>query len=189
MAVDVFGYYVEVAAYNHGHILCLPSGHLVNQSVHPSQFVVEISASGRIAIGKINIDYSDAHDRGIQKSRMSVSLIARQCVADRLDGKSREYRNAVIRLLRNRYALIADLFERGSWKFRPLQLLQQQHVGFSRLQPCGDVTKPSANGVDVPTGDSQDDLSTLSDNILSKKFSKRRFSFKAVLDYFLQSPD
>src|ERR1700675_3584628 len=124
MAIDVLWDDVEVTTDNHGYIFLFPGGHLVNQTIHPSQLVGKINAPRWIAVRKINIDDPDVPDRSFKKSRMTVCLIASEDFVNCFDWETRHNRHAVIGLLRNSHAFVAQLLEHRVREFGALQFLQ-----------------------------------------------------------------
>lgn len=157
MAIDVLGNNVEVSADDHRYIFLFPGGHLVNQTIHPSQLVCEIDAPWGIPIREININGSRVSDGRFEKSRMTVCLIAGQDGIEGLDWETRDNRDAVIGFLRNGHAFVAQLLERANREFCPFQLLQQQDVRLVRVEPCGDMIESRAYRIYVPTCNFQDD--------------------------------
>src|SRR5215469_786474 len=84
---------------------------------------------------------------------MTVGLVSDESLSNRLHRMSRENRNAVIGFLRHRYTLIAERLEGFGRELCPLQLLQQQHIGFAKFKPFGDMGQPRANRIQIPTSD------------------------------------
>ncbi len=76
---------------------------------------------------------------------MAVSFIAGERGAEGLDGVAGEDGDAVVGLLGNGRALVADGFEDVGGEVCALELLQQQDVRCGGLQPGGDVVEPCAD--------------------------------------------
>jgi hypothetical protein len=147
VAVDVLRNHIKVAADQRRHIVLLPSDHLLDQSIHPCQLVQKFVTPHRVTIGKIDIDDAYVPDDDLEKSRMDVGIVSNESRGDRPYWVSRQGRNSVIGLLSYRYTLKAERLENLGWELRPLQFLQQQHIGFMDCQPCRDMGQARANRI------------------------------------------
>ena len=61
--------------------------------------------------------------------------------------------DAVVGLLGDGDALVADVLEDGSREVGALQLLKQEDIGAALLEPRKDMLQSCIDGIDVPAGD------------------------------------
>lgn len=111
MAIDVFWNDVEIAA-NDGRCVALePELHLLFESVHPGELIVELRCAHGVAVWQVDVHDADVLDHHFEKASVTVRLVPEQGRADNLYWTAREDGDAVIGLLRHESRIVTQLFE------------------------------------------------------------------------------
>ena len=154
VAVDVFRDDVEVATDEGGGGGLEPAGHLLEEALHPGEFVEEFIGADGVAVGQIDVDDADALDDRFEKAGVAILLVAGEGGGDGLDGMRREDGDAVVRLLGNGDGVVADGLEDVGGEVGAFELLEEEGVGLIGFEPGEDEGEAGTDGVDVPCGDS-----------------------------------
>lgn len=157
VAVDVLGDDVEVAADDGRDRVVAPKGELADEAVHPIELVGELVRADGVAVGEIDVDDAEAvcptSNEDFKEAGVAVGLVAEEGGADGLDGVARKDGDAVVGLLGDGGALVADGGEDVGREVGAFELLEEEEVGLARAEPGGDVVEAGADGIDVPGGD------------------------------------
>jgi hypothetical protein len=129
---------------------------MLGEPLQPSQFVIELWAGRRIAVGQIQATDQHAVHRGLDVAAVHVFRIAGQRAPDlrRLLISSKDG-DTVVALLAVPDHSISRLPYRTFRKFLlwRLEFLQTYDVGSRLLQPAKQIGKPGIDAVDVVCGD------------------------------------
>ena len=109
MAVDIFGNHVEIASNDRGDVASEPRLHLLMETIHPGEFVVEAVAAHRVAVGEVDVRNTDSADESFEETRVLVGFVTGELVRDDFDGLPGQDRDAVVALLCDGSGLIAEL--------------------------------------------------------------------------------
>lgn len=111
MAINVLWNDVEIAA-NHGRYIALePEPHLLFESLHPGELVVELRCAHGVPVGQVDVHDADLLDHHFEKASVTICLVPEQGRADNLYWATREVGDAVIGLLRHGSRVVTQLFE------------------------------------------------------------------------------
>jgi hypothetical protein len=129
------------------------------QPLHPVELVGEFLGADRIAVRQVNAAYGQGALGGLHAAldvtRLDIGVAARQGTLGDLDGRARDQGHAVEAFLSHYFDPIPRSLDGGAGKllFLGLQLLQYQHIGLQAIEQGYEVSRPLADGIDVPGRD------------------------------------
>src|SRR5215203_4344830 len=138
---------------------------MCNQTIQPSQIVVELRARLRIPVWRIDRRDQHAIDRCFNVSALRIARITgkRALRDDRLCA-ARQYRDTVPTSLPAPRRAVSRRLDRRGGKARILgfQLLQAHDVGPRRVEPVQQIREPLVDVIDVESRDLHDGFDALS---------------------------
>lgn len=127
------------------------------QAVHPGELVGELVGADRVSVGQVDVGNAQTSsvrlNLRLEKTGVAVGLIAGERGAQGFQRVTGEDGDAVVGLLGDGRALVAEFAKGVRGKVGALQFLQQKHVGLALGEPRGDVGEARADGVYVPACD------------------------------------
>src|SRR5271163_5046877 len=125
---------------------------MFRQALNPSEFVIELGAGRRIAVGKIEAADEDAVDLGLEVAALYVVRVAGQASTSlQRILTARENGDAVPALLAVPDHAVAGLADSGFRKLllRRLQFLETRDIGPGFGEPAQKHRQPAIDAIDV----------------------------------------
>lgn len=111
MAINVLWDDIEVSANDGRHVALEPELHLLFESVHPGELIVELRCAHGVSVWQVDVHDADVLDHHFEKASVTVCLVPEQGRTDDLNRSTGKDGDAVIGLLRHGSRIVTQLFE------------------------------------------------------------------------------